>query len=92
MMTTKTTTTTTTKIITILIILTTTKTATATATTRTITTIIIIVNDLGAPVADVVEAADVVAEELEDAAEGVADDGRPQVPHVHLLRIATSDD
>ena len=41
--------------------------------------------ELGAPVADVVVAGDVVAEEAEDADEGVADDRAAEVAHVHRL-------
>jgi len=41
--------------------------------------------ELGAPVADVVLADDVVAEELERPADGVADDRAAEVPDVHLL-------
>ena len=41
--------------------------------------------ELGAPVADVVLPDHRVAEELEDARDGVADDGRAQVADVHLL-------
>ena len=41
--------------------------------------------ELGAPVADVVESEDVVADELEQAADAVADDCRAQVADVHLL-------
>eukprot|EP00754_Rhynchopus_humris_P023512 Rhum_TRINITY_DN14835_c7_g2::Rhum_TRINITY_DN14835_c7_g2_i1::g.123190::m.123190 len=42
--------------------------------------------ELGAPVAHVVHAEHVVAAELHQAADGVADDRRPQVSDVHLLR------
>mmetsp|Transcript_40003 Transcript_40003/g.68243 ORF Transcript_40003/g.68243 Transcript_40003/m.68243 type:complete len:467 (+) Transcript_40003:303-1703(+) len=41
--------------------------------------------ELRAPVADVVDAADVVAGVFEDAAHGLADDGGAQVTHVHFL-------
>ncbi len=41
--------------------------------------------ELGAPVADVVLPDHRVAEELEDARDGVADDGRAQVADVHFL-------
>ncbi|MNN18549.1 hypothetical protein D3C81_1317610 [compost metagenome] len=41
--------------------------------------------ELGAPVADVVLADHRVAEELQHAADGVADDGRAQVADVHFL-------
>ena len=41
--------------------------------------------ELCAPVADVVDAMDVVPLEFEDAGNGVADDRRPEVPDVHFL-------
>lgn len=41
--------------------------------------------ELGAPVADVVDADELVAHELERARQRVADDGGTQVAHVHLL-------
>ena len=41
--------------------------------------------ELGAPVADVVGANDLVAEELQRAYGGVADDGGANVAHVHLF-------
>ena len=41
--------------------------------------------ELCAPVADVVEPEHVVSQELDEVGDGVADDGRPEVPHVHLL-------
>ena len=42
--------------------------------------------ELCSPVSDVVEPEDVVAEELDEVGDGVADDGRAEVAHVHLLR------
>ena len=42
--------------------------------------------ELRAPVSDVVEPEDVVAEEVDEVGDGVSDDGGAQVAHVHLLR------
>ena len=41
---------------------------------------------LGSPVADVVHTLHRVAKELQDASNGITDDGGTQVAHVHLLR------
>ena len=47
---------------------------------------------LGAPIADVVDPHDVMAAELEHATQGVSDDGRSQMTHVHFLAEERGDE